>query len=439
MIAATAARPLLEEAGMDTFHMPTLNIRGSSHSGKTETVMKLMSLTGLKGDKFKQSLKSTEFGISALISLMPVMPIVIDEFKIEDGNERSISIIRDLIRRNYSGESATRGRADQSINITQTHGSLIVIGESPVERMGNISEISRLLTVSTYNVNMEKHLPHFLQVDRGSLTKVGPYFFQFLLQQDRGELLKKFNELQSECVERAGAFLAAERLRIGHNVAVIAFGCWLWEKFVSKFYQPATGLLSNLDPITVMLANLEKWAKDEGQVAQVVEVVGDKTYARSVIINESLQFVREVSRLIRYKDDEIIKIEDKVIPLYAEHEKNDTLYFHFGVLYEAYKRYQMKTRAPIISVSVLRNQFKAAIEKQEPYILDYSRTCKVDGRSVRCIVFKLSILRQMGVWEPRLITSKGENGDAAKEPENPTMGGKNRIVGMFGDEAPPAN
>jgi len=453
IIGASAVRPRFEdEKNIDDFHIPTVNIRGDSHSGKSESVIILSSVTGIQKKKNVISTASSQFAIHRMMHVSNFVPLVIDEFKEEERNISNIEMIRDLVRRAYTGEAMIKGRADLSVDITHIHGALTIVGESDVERIGNIAEISRVLPITSSEFSTVQNFDNYLEMSQTDWTVVGPYFYQFVLRLNLDSEWSYFNKLKRETISAISDSFGDEKLRIGHNLAVLIYGCTVWDNFVQTFAGSGVSTLQGtVNPLHTLTNYMRAWALASGQNmrilipdAKIPEGPATLTAAPVLALpepgsatvnlpipplqhlvitrNELLDWIGTLNEMIMLKKSAMMYSEDHLIPLFKINKEKDELAIHFAAAYSAYADQCVLGRKFPIPKSKLTTQINTSLTKKLPWIVSTNTMVRVEIGMYRCLVLRYSVIKSMGLWtEPEF---------APKE-EKPVTYGPSRIAQWF--------
>jgi hypothetical protein len=124
-IAPLKAR-ILGEKLMDGF--PHLFVHGNQGGGKTSTAMLFMRMYGYNISGVF-SCTMNPFPMLKLMTATNGTPIVLDEFKKSDLTQFQVDQVQRMMRRSYSNEIESKGKADQSTVDYQLSAPMIVMGE----------------------------------------------------------------------------------------------------------------------------------------------------------------------------------------------------------------------------------------------------------------------------------------------------------------------
>jgi hypothetical protein len=474
IIGAAAIRPRFEnEKKIDDFHLPAINIRGDSSTGKSESVILLSTLTGISRKKNVFSTTSSQFALHRMMHVTNFIPIVIDEFKEDDGTLKNIEMVRDLVRRSYTGEAMIKGRADLSVDVTHIHGAIIVVGETDLERIGNIAETSRVLPITASEFKPVENYLQYLRVSRCDWTTLGPYFYQFVLGLNLDGELITFDKIKQSAIRRIADSFGDERLRVGHNLATIIYGCSLWTRFIHDFAPSAPSMEDVLAPKETLIAYMRAWALSSGQNMRIhmpkdkrltiatpapaptlpeptssptidpaappaedtelvptiadTEPVPDPDYM-VVTRNELLSWVGHIGEMVAFKKSAMVYVQDHLLPVFKINKDTDELLINFSVAYSAYQEQCILHRKLALDKGRLLAQIRIAEIKSAPWFVTHNKPTVIEGKNCRALVLRYSVINQMGLW----IADDDNNGTST--PTTPTPG-VNRISNWF----PPKN
>jgi len=430
-IAATAMRArLVVDKITETFHMPTLNVRGSPVSGKTETVRLLYRLIGTTQPQASSiSIRSTIFSINRMLELTNFIPLLIDEFKEEEESKKQIAHIREVVRRTYSGEMILRGNADKSVSGMVARCNLIVAGEHELESEGNVAESTRVLAMTTDEFQPSKNIARFRRLDRAPLWNVGPLFYQFILQQDAVAAYNEFCALEIDTTARLGTAFGETKTRVGHNAAAIIWGCRLYDRFIKSLDPELPTICETHDLQEVLINYMIENVQRSGKTITVANGAEGQTFTASR--DELLTFLETFSGIVQRQDKSLTELEDRHVFVYHIDEEKNELYLHFQRCYELYLERCNHLKMLAHPPTLLRNRMHGAVKREDPWALHSSKAIWHEKISYKVAIFKLSMLREMGIWHPKTegSTDGGNGGNAQSfgsgiEP-------KNRITGAF--------
>lgn len=398
-IAASAVKPIFEkDLKVETFNLPTINIRGSSHSGKTETVKKLLKLACVCKGRNSISTASSPFSIQRTLELTNFIPVLIDEFKLaeDNSNAKSLEFVRTLVRRIYSGESMLRGRANLDLTSFRLHCPLIIIGEHSLERVGDVSEISRVVPIDTDEFEPEKHIAQFLAMENLPLQTFAPYFYAWLLNQDPEALYNQFTAIRNETISKIRGSFAGEKIRVAHNLATILFGCRLWDAFIRSISPTAPLIEERLNPQQSLVEHIKEWSLESHQSLIVKRNENDQP-EEVLSNNELFQMITTLSEL-RENNDKLLQDIGDVVWM-DENNDTDELRLNMSAAYEIYVAYRKKHSKSAPNLSKIWTFIKSGLQRNEPWIRKSTDVRKDrNKKSRRFTIMSLSTLIGMGVW-----------------------------------------
>lgn len=155
-------------------HYPILCVWGTQGSGKSSLVMEVFwPLFGIRSAE-PFSATETEFALLKLLSSTNSVPVFIDEYKPFDMPKHRRHTLHRYMRRLYTGEVESRGRADQTVVSYRLHAPLCLAGETrPIES----ALVERIVTANPSKDTLPEH-PQFIRafqklktVDLGLLTR----------------------------------------------------------------------------------------------------------------------------------------------------------------------------------------------------------------------------------------------------------------------------
>lgn len=440
-IAASAMRTiLLHDELTPAINIPTINVRGGSTRGKSLTVKLLYKLIGLKNDDPVVSTESSKFALLRAIGISNFVPFVLDEFKLEKNTEDAVAHVRALVRRSYTGETVLRGQANLGLSKFKVTGSIVVVGETQLERTGDISEISRVLPIITDDWDTAKSAAHFLALQNSNLSAYGPYLLQFLLNLDRKATLARLEALYLEHIEKIGDVFGREKARIAQNLAVIQWGCELFDQFLQSLDYRLPTLLKTYDFKETMVEYLKRWCESSGQsLTYTNEAEPEKK--QIVSRDELFDFLGTLSLMIQGQDEAFQKENEKNIYYYMRSEERSELLLDINLVYNAYVLHCRKLGKFPTDRDKIRSLLQSAKNTQQPWLIKYRHVARKRPDSSRgYMVFNLKMLREMQVWHPaeaepeNVFVQNHEQGSPSLKPPPepaPNSPSQNRISDLF--------
>ena len=128
------AAPLKPRIHKALGHFPILCVWGTQGSGKSSIIMEVLwPMFGIRSAE-PFSATETEFALLKLLSSTNSVPVFIDEYKPFDMPKHRRHTLHRYMRRLYTGEVESRGRADQTVVSYRLHAPLCLAGETrPIE------------------------------------------------------------------------------------------------------------------------------------------------------------------------------------------------------------------------------------------------------------------------------------------------------------------
>lgn len=406
-IAATAIKPMFEEQlNVEKFHLPTINIRGASHTAKTETVRHLCTITGVKSGKNAVGMNSSEFSMARYLSMTNFIPIIIDEFKDDGENRKEMTRVRRLIRALYSGETIMRGRQNLSVAHLPMHGNLIVVGETALERLGDVSEMTRVMPVNTDLFNATVNYMRWSKLQNIYWYELAPLFSQWLLNQNIQARYNEFEALKIDVIKMLEADFGSERLRVGHNLAALWFGCRLYDQFILSL-DPSLPTIEKLcNPQQALVGTLCRLMRDHGQTMTAKTVEFDPTTKTEVTrtvnisLNELTSTIRTFGEMVETRDKAILDLNKAYSLVYGIDKAKDELYLNVISMSGAVREFCLRTgRQQPPTDQKLKALAGAALAVSQPWIKSYLGVRhRYRGNQYRVMVLKLSTCVEMGLW-----------------------------------------
>ncbi len=109
---------------------PVGNVYGIHETGKT-TILKRLLSSMIGGDEVGTA-RDTRFRLTRQMAAATTIPLVLDEFRLNEISTNQLGSLYDLLRRNYDGSVDGRGQADQTIRTYRLSAPTLVSGESRI-------------------------------------------------------------------------------------------------------------------------------------------------------------------------------------------------------------------------------------------------------------------------------------------------------------------
>lgn len=402
MLTATALQPrFAQDLGVSTWHIPTLNVRGTSHTAKTETIAYLCTIIGIERSKNVISTDTTNFALSKIIDSTNCFPIVIDEFKETEKNASNIDAIRRIVRRIYSGESNLRGHANQTVTAMNLHTGLIVSGESALERIGDVSEVTRVIPVETdeYRPAAPENLARYAILDTVTWTELGPYFYQFCLNLDIQTAHAEYLALRAEVLGMLHSSFGDEKLRISHNLTVLWFGCRIFDRFIKSMDPTLPTIEETCNPRESLIKYTCDYAAEYGQSLKITTATAEGVTTTVQANNELFSMLATFGTIIQQKYKIVM---DRIVAgafVFDQDEVTGSLFININIMIDIVNQYNtIYRKGPSIFLNKIRSIISANEKTDTSVLLSKSKIHRVGKTTVRTYVFAMKKLRDMGVW-----------------------------------------
>ncbi len=220
-IFATPIKPILLDC---VGGFPLAFVHGTQGGGKTSSAKVLKRLCGYIDPK-PHSCKEKAFPLLKLISSTNAIPVLLDEFKSKLLTEDQMNNIIAYMNKAYSGETESKGQADQRTKDYEILAPLCVMGEWNIT-VPSVHE--RILVIRVKDtVKKNKSMQEaFDRVRQLHLEAFMPRYIQFCLNQD---IPKMFEEAKCIVEKHFGSKMIAPR--IVDNLSVMVLGIELFKQF----------------------------------------------------------------------------------------------------------------------------------------------------------------------------------------------------------------
>ncbi len=122
---------------------PVGNIYAIHESGKTTIIKRILSAI-IGGDEVGTA-RDTRFRLTRQMAAATTIPLVLDEFRLNEISPSQLASLYDLLRRDYDGGVDGRGQADQTIRTYRLTAPTLVSGES---RITDTALMDRIVGIS---------------------------------------------------------------------------------------------------------------------------------------------------------------------------------------------------------------------------------------------------------------------------------------------------
>lgn len=214
---------------------PLLNVAATMGSGKTSLVASILwpLFVGVTAGE-PLACTSTLFAYTRDFSSTNSLFLILDEYKPADMQDRSADVLHRLLRRLYAGDTETRGRQDQDVNVYYLRACVALLGEVRLDHDPALSERSIYVPLSKNWVETNvAGREAFKRLARLPLFLVAPFLQRWSLCLD-GEAM-----LEAARVEADAALVGmslAERVR--NNLTTMVFGLGLLRALATEVGMP---------------------------------------------------------------------------------------------------------------------------------------------------------------------------------------------------------
>jgi len=203
---------------------PILNVYATAGSGKTSLLKEIFwpAFSGVKHGELL-SCTSSLFSYTRDFSAANAIALILDEFRQGDMNKAGEMLLR-LIRRVYSGDTETRGRADQGVNIYLLIGLLVLMGETRLGE-GDQAVLERCVFVGMDANWLPRHPAdeaRFMGLKDRPLWKIAAILQSWSLRADPDAILARARALLDSVLAKLGRTTIPSRVRL--NMLVVVFG-----------------------------------------------------------------------------------------------------------------------------------------------------------------------------------------------------------------------
>ncbi|MDR3611039.1 MAG: BT4734/BF3469 family protein [Ignavibacteriaceae bacterium] len=291
---------------------PLLFNHGGAGSGKTSTAKVFARLGGYK-DPAPMSVTMKTFPLLKMLSSTNSIPQWYDEFKVSDMKETDVDNILRFMRKVYSGEQESKGRADQTIENYKLSAPMVVMGEWNINQPAIMERVVlvRCTDVVKKNLDMQKA---FQNIEALELEAFMPEYIQYCLNTDVKEL---FTVAKEFIIDHFGQIKVAPR--IINNLSVMLVGLELFRGYAGYAHLPVPDI------------DYERLIED-----QLKEITGSQ---RGMVRSAVDQLIEELS--IMAEKSEITPLEDYK---FADVDNNkNVLAIRFNKIFPDFKVYAKKT------------------------------------------------------------------------------------------------
>lgn len=359
---ATPVKPKIMKV---TGGFPLMFAHGFSGGGKTSTANEFSRMAGYTDPK-PESCTSKSFPMLKILSATNSIPVVMDEFKPSDMKQEEKDNLIRYMRKSYSGETESKGRADQTVESYVISAPMTVMGEWDISEVA----IRERVLVSSFSdvIKKDKAMKEaFNSLKKLPLEGFMPEYISFCLRQD----IEKVFTSSLQVVEKCFADITVAP-RVMNNLAVMVTGLKLFEEF-GKIHGVETKAL-----------DLDKLLND-----QLSEITGSK----GGMVKNTLDYLLEEFSVMAL--NKIISEEGEDFR-YQEVEDNTgrkkrILAIQFNKVFPLFKEHARKTE---FEHEKLDKKSYLSMMDSVPYVLDKSRAVRFSSSGTKrclCIDLKMAI------------------------------------------------
>jgi hypothetical protein len=244
--------------------------------------------------------------------------------------------------------------------------------------------------------------------------ELAPLWLQYVLRQDLKALYAEFQGIRKIIIDLLADSFSAERIRIGNNLACLVFGCRVYDRFILSLDPTLPTIEATCHPQDSLVKAIKVWYELHEHTMKVAVIKDDETITETISkpIEYKMYAKNELFDLLQYYAT-LLETDMKSIReekagdtfLCRIDEKRNELVLHFDTMFQICFRQGKFDDKLIYSKAKYMSILYAAWNKNEPWIVERTRQIWGRGNTVRkCIVFKLTHLRQMGLWpDPRTL------------------------------------
>jgi CHC2-type zinc finger protein len=242
---------------------PILNVFGTPGSGKTSIVQSILwpAFAGVtRGDLL--SCTSSAFAYARDFSSANAIMIFIDEYRPSDMGPKATEQIHRSIRRLYIGDTETRGRADQDVNLYYLQIPLGLLGEKRVEGDQAIHErcIFVGMDPNWLGAHPERKALYYALAAK-PLETLAPLLQAWSLGVDAAALLAKAEAMLPQMLRKLKRTELPERVK--HNVTVLLFGALAIDA-CATFFGTSVADVSMIDTLDQVIGTIFSEDEHEG-------------------------------------------------------------------------------------------------------------------------------------------------------------------------------
>ena len=197
---------------------PAMIVHGQAGSGKTETGRKVMQRWfGDIGTMFSIG-DLTKFVMLKLNGSTNTFPLFLDEYKPSMIGEDKVKFISQMVRTIYDQSTASRGKADQTIEEYTMTSPIAIMGETGFTEP---ALIERSIDIFMAKMDSAKHLDDFTELSKLPLDRLGNSYLNWTLGLTDDYIVEAF--------EKEKIKLGTDRVE--HNIAMMNLGLELLHQY----------------------------------------------------------------------------------------------------------------------------------------------------------------------------------------------------------------
>ncbi len=214
-------------------HLSHLLVWGSMGSGKTSLSSAFARLHGVIGGQ-PFSATDTPFAMLKLFSSSRSVPIVIDEYKPSELGAYRVGNLHRLLRRSYSGDTESRGRANLTLDSYEVAAPICLVGEAPPD--GDPAVMERFICASPKKPTLQvpRYKRAFKALTRLPLEDLAVPLITFLLQREVAPYWKCATTLVDKVIAQKLKLKDAPPPRVYDNVACMCMGLLMFDDWAAS-------------------------------------------------------------------------------------------------------------------------------------------------------------------------------------------------------------
>ena len=203
---------------------PLLNVFATPGSGKSSLFSRVFwpAFVGVSRGELL-SCTATLFAYTKDLASTNALGLILDEYKPSDMGTKQLEILLRLLRRSYGGETETRGRSDQGVNLYYLTAAVALLGESRIENDQAFAERCVFLGLDGNWIAQNTHVKKaFYELADKPLFTIAPWIQSWSLLADTKSLFAQAQAGASSTLARMQRSEIPERIRNG--LIALTFG-----------------------------------------------------------------------------------------------------------------------------------------------------------------------------------------------------------------------